>query len=344
MYSFTNDYSEMCHPLILENISKCLNNQYGGYSSDSIFKALNQKIIKLLDNPESQIYLFSGGTQTNLVTIKSVLQPYQGVISADTGHISTHETGAIEACGHKILTIPSSDGKIYAQEVAKLCQSHFEDPNFEHTVQPGMVYISNPTEVGTIYKKSELEALIKVCHQYHIPLFLDGARLATALTSKENDIDFKDLAKLTDMFYIGGTKCGALFGECLVINSPKYQKNFRYIMKQKGALMAKGFVMATQFDTLFTDGLYFKIGQHENDLANYFSAQLQSHAVKMFQPQATNQIFPILTNSKINDLKTNFDFQIWEKISADTSAIRICISFMTTKSVVDQLIAAIIKE
>lgn len=337
MYNFKNDYNKGCHPLVLERLEKDNDIQYEGYAEDEICELAKAKIKKLLECDTCDLHFLSGGTQTNLVTISSILRPHQGVISASSGHIYVHETGAIEATGHAILPIESTDGKIYADQVENLIAGHFADETFEHTVQPGMVYISNPTEVGTIYKKQELMNLKDVCNKYEIPLYMDGARLASALTARENDLEFKDLCNVCDAFYIGGTKCGSLFGECLVIVNDKYKKDFRYMMKQRGALLAKSFVLGLQFDTLFTDNLYLKLGKYENDLANHFSDQLKD-SISFFQNQVTNQIFPILSNKKIDELSEKYAFHVWEKIDENQSAIRICTSWGTDREKIDELI------
>lgn len=342
MYSFTNDYSEICHPNILKRLLLENNNQFSGYSEDQLSEDAKKRIKGLLKDNKVDIHFLTGGTQTNLITILNCLKVHQGVISANTGHIATHESGAIEATGHKVLTIDSNDGKLYPKEVEQLLVDFENNETFEHVVEPGMIYISLPTEVGTIYSKKELKELHKLAKKYKIPFFIDGARLASALTSKENDIKFNELTNLCDMFYIGGTKCGAMIGECLVIVDDLYKKHFRPLMKQRGALLAKGFVLSIQFDELFKDDLYFEIGHHENDLADKLNESLLKGGIKMFQKQVTNQIFPILTNDKIADLQKNYNFHIWEKIDENNSVIRLCISFSTNENIVDDLIKDIL--
>lgn len=337
MYNFKNDYNKGCHPFILKRLEEYNNIQFEGYGEDQICENVKQKIKEKLKCDNCDLHFLTGGTQTNLVTISSILRPHQGVISANTGHINVHETGAIEATGHAIIPIESTDGKIYAKQVEEVIDSHYIDESMEHTVQPGMVYISNPTEVGTIYKKNELLELKEVCDRYSIPLYMDGARLASALTAEENNIEFKDLCDLCDVFYIGGTKCGAMFGECLVIVNDKYKKDFRYIMKQRGAMLAKSFVLGLQFDVLFTEDLYLELGRYENQLAKHFSEKL-SGQFDFFQKQETNQIFPILPNDKIYQLKEKYDFHIWESVDEKNSAIRICTSWGTSKEAIDHLI------
>ena len=342
MYNLKNDYNQGCHKNILKRLNDENMKQFDSYGEDSISCSAKEKIRKFLKNEDCDLHFLSGGTQTNLVLISSVLKPYQGVISARTGHIYVHETGAIEATGHQIIPIETMDGKITAVQVEDVITKHNNDENHEHTVQPGMVYISNPTELGTIYRKQELLELYQICKKHNIPLYMDGARLASALTAKENDVDFTDLCNLCDMFYIGGTKCGALLGECLVIVNKKYQKDFRYSMKQKGALLAKSFILATQFDELFTNNLYLELGYYENQLANKISENLTGK-IDFFQKQYTNQIFPILSNVKIEELKKKYSFYIWDKIDEEHLAVRICVSWGTNIKIVDELIADLIK-
>ena len=343
MNSFTNDYSEICHPDILKRLTAENENQFAGYSEDEMSESFRNRLRGLLKNENLDIHFITGGTQTNMITILNCLKLHQGVIAAESGHIATHETGAIEATGHKVLTIPSADGKLYPAEIEKMMQDFKNDANFEHVVEPGMIYISLPTEVGTIYSKSELQALHEIAGKYDIPLYIDGARLASALTSKACDLEFADLPELCDMFYIGGTKCGAMFGECLVIVKDNCKAHFRPLMKQRGALLAKGFVAAIQFDELFRDGLYFEVGRHENRLADKFNDKLLENGFRMFQKQVTNQVFPILPNERIAELLKKYVFQIWEKIDDEYSAIRICMSFATREEIVDQLIEDICK-
>lgn len=342
MYNFKNDYNKGCHEKIIRRLEKENDQQFDGYGEDTISSCVKEKIKGKLKNWNCDIHFFSGGTQTNLTTIASILKPHQGVLSAITGHINTHETGAIEATGHQIISIETKNGKITAKQIEDKINIHYNDESFEHMVQPGMVYISNPTELGTIYRKDELLEINKVCKKYKIPLYIDGARLASALTAKENDVKISDLCNLCDVFYIGGTKCGALMGECLVIVNEIYQKDFRYIMKQKGALLAKSFILAIQFDELFTNNLYFELGKYENYLAEKMSTCLEGK-IFFLQKQYTNQIFPILSNEKIKTLRKKYSFFVWEKIDLNNSAIRICLSWGTNEKIVDELIEDILR-
>ncbi len=261
-YNFMNDYNELGHERILEAIGRANREQDGAYGLDTQSAHARALIQQRLEHADSAVHFLVGGTQTNLTIIVAALKPHQGVVSADTGHINVHESGAIEAAGHKVLTIPSGDGKITAADVERLAAAHYTDVNAEHMVQPGMVYLSNPTEVGTIYKKDELSAVYDVCKRYGMRLYVDGARLGCALAAQGNDVTFGDLARLTSAFSIGGTKMGALFGEALVVNAPALNEDLRYIVKQRGGLLAKGRLLGIQFETLFTDGLYEKIGRH----------------------------------------------------------------------------------
>jgi threonine aldolase len=341
MYNFQNDYNRGCHPKVLENLQAENGTQFYGYSEDPLTQEARGLVKKALGNEDCHVHFLSGGTQCNLTVISSVLRPHQGVISSGDGHINTHETGAIEATGHKVITLDTPDGKLRANQVRDAIEGHYGDETHEHIVQPGMVYISNPTELGTIYQKAELEAIHAVCKEYHIPLYMDGARLAMALTARDNDVDFKDLCDLCDIFYIGGTKCGTLIGECLVLVGDRYKKDFRYVMKQKGAMLAKGFVMSSQFKTMFTDNLYLDLGAYTNRLAEKIGSALDGK-VDMFQKQVTNQIFPILSNDKIDELKKKYDFYVWCPIDEKRSAVRICVFWGTDEEVLDELIADIL--
>ncbi len=342
MYNFKNDYNQGCHENILKRLQIENQTSFDSYGEDKISNMAKEKIKTILKNEECELHFLSGGTQTNLVTISSVLKPYQGVISAVTGHIYVHETGAIEATGHQIIPVKTKDGKIKAEQVEEMMIQHKNNENYEHSVQPGLVYISNPTEVGTIYRKEELVALNQVCSKYDIPLYMDGARLSSALTAKENNVEFQDLCKLCDLFYIGGTKCGGFLGECLVIANKSYQKDFRYMMKQRGALLAKGFLLGIQFDELFTNNLYLQLGQYENHLADRISEKLNGK-ITFYQKQYTNQVFLVLSNRKINELNKKYSFTIWDKIDDNYTAIRICVSWGIEACVVEELIEDILK-
>lgn len=333
MFSFANDYSEGAHPKILEAMLTNNLQQNPGYGLDIHCEHAKELIRKEIGKEDIQIHFIPGGTQTNLLAISSVLRPHQCVIAADTGHINVHETGAIEATGHKVVTVPHAEGKITPDQIENVIKNHKD----EHMVQPKMVYLSNTTELGTLYKKDELSALSRICKQYGLFLFLDGARLASALTSKENDVELKDIAELTDLFYIGGTKNGALLGEALVLCNPILFEDFRFLIKTRGAMMAKGFVMGIQFETLFEDGLYYELGEHANKMAERIKKAFQKKNISFYQPPCTNQLFPILTEAEKNKMKEQFVFQIERKLPNGNYAVRFVTSWATTPESVQQL-------
>ncbi len=338
MYRFECDYTEGCHPIIMEALVKTNLEQHCGYGNDAYCEKARKLIKEKCRCDSAQVHFLVGGTQTNSVVIHHILKPHQGVLSADSGHITIHETGAIESYGHKVLTLPSDDGKITGQQVREYCKAHFENSDFEHIVQPGMVYISNPTENGTIYSKAELSVLKAACDEYSLPLFIDGARLGYGLASPENDIDFSDLCKLCDIFYIGGTKVGALFGEALVIINPALQKDFRYVMKQHGAMLAKGRLLGIQFMTLFTDNLYEKISASAVEKALKIKAAFASIGCKFLFDSYTNQQYPILSYGQLEKLSQHFSYCFWCKMSDGTSAVRFCTSWATSDEAVEKLI------
>ncbi len=344
MYSFRNDYSELCHEEILNTLARANRRQFDGYGEDELSNKVKRTIKGLLDNNDVDIHFLSGGTQTNLVAISSILKPYQAVIAAESGHIATHEAGAIEATGHKIITIPTIDGKLKASDIKRVVEDHYSDEAREHISQPAMVYISNPSEYGTIYKKCELEEIRNVCDQFNIPLYMDGARLAQGLESTFSDLKISDLTKYLDMFYIGGTKNGAMFGECLVVVNPSLKKDFRYNLKQRGALLAKGFSVALQFEALFKDNLFFKLAKEANTKAKIINDELISSCnIRMLVPCQTNQVFPILPNNIIEKLREDFQFYDWEKIDEKNTAVRLCISWATEEIQIDNFINLIRK-
>ncbi|MEG1060376.1 MAG: aminotransferase class I/II-fold pyridoxal phosphate-dependent enzyme [Oscillospiraceae bacterium] len=336
MYTFINDYSEGAHERIIDALVKTNRNQTCGYGMDEYCAEARELIKKKLNNDDSIIHFLVGGTQTNMTVIAALLRAHQGVISAVSGHINVHETGAVEATGHKVLTIPTDNGKITAEQVNRLISAHYADSSAEHTVQPGMVYISNPTEVGTIYSVSELTELKKVCEKYEIPLFLDGARLGCALASESNDLNWNDLTRLTDVFYIGGTKMGALFGEALIFNSPALEKDFRYFIKQRGGMLAKGRMLGIQFAELFRDDLYLELAAHADRLAKKLTDAVRAMGYAFFSDSPTNQVFPILPKSVIEALRENYGFEFWQNIDETHDAIRLVTSWATDETNVDE--------
>ena len=341
MYTFVNDYSEGACEEIIAALTRTNREQTPGYSMDPYCEDARKRILALLDSPVSCVHFLVGGTQANLTVISACLRPHQGVISADSGHINVHESGAIESTGHKVLTIPSPDGKVRSEEVEALITAHFQDANFEHMVQPGMLYLSNPTEVGTIYTKDELTKLYNVCHRHGIPLFMDGARLGCALTCPENDLTLHDLTNLTDAFTIGGTKMGALFGEAVVIQNPALQKDFRYLIKQRGGMFAKGRLLGLQFQALFTDDLYFRLARHANAMAAKLREGLTEKGYPFFVDSPTNQIFPILPKALLEALQEDFAWSFWQAYDETADVIRLCTSWATEESQVDAFLSAV---
>jgi threonine aldolase len=333
MYSFMNDYSEGAHPAILDLLIKSNLEQNEGYGEDIHTAKAKEYIYKLIANDKADIHFIPGGTQTNLLVISSFLRPHQCVIAADTGHINVHETGAIEATGHKVIAMPCKDGKL-TPAIIQAALDHHTD---EHMVQPKMVYLSDTTEVGTIYTKAELSAIHHFCKLNGLILFLDGARMGSAMTCQENDLELKDIAGLVDVFYIGGTKNGALLGEALVICQEGLKEDFRYLIKQRGALMAKGFALGIQFEALFQENLYFELGAHANEMAEKIAGVLKELGYSFLAPAGTNQLFPILPDEVIEKLEKEFVFSIQKKIDDTHSAVRFVTSWATTAESVKAL-------
>lgn len=330
MYSFTNDYSEGAHPRILEALMNANLEQNDGYGMDSHCEHAIQLIKKECGRSDVDVHFLVGGTQTNLSAISHSLRPYQAVISAATGHINVHETGAIEATGHKVCTVVKADGKLTPEDVRGVLLFHQD----EHFVMPKMVYISNTTELGTQYTKEELEKLSHFCRQNDLFLFLDGARLGAALTSPINDMTIADLAALTDAFYIGGTKNGTLFGEALVICNDHLKENFRFTIKQRGALMAKGFLLGIQFETLFTDSLFYELSEHANNMAAILRKNIEALGYTFLAPSFSNQLFPIVTDVLADKLAEKYSFNIEQDLLNGTKAIRLVTSWATRETAV----------
>ena len=338
MIRFDSDYMEGCIPEILTALQRTNEEQTQGYGVDPHCEHAKQLIKEAIACPAADIHFLVGGTQANITIIDSILKHYQGAVCAESGHINVHETGALEATGHKCLTLPTSDGKITAAQVEKLIEDHFSSETMEHTVQPGIVYISFPTESGTLYSKQELTDLYAVCRQHEIPLFIDGARLGYGLMAKKNDVSLQDLPKLCDVFYIGGTKVGALFGEAVVIVNDKYQKDFRYNIKQRGGMLAKGRMLGIQFEELFTENRYLTISRHAIEMAAELTKGLEEKGYSFYFPAETNQLFPILTNAMIQKLSHDFSFESWVKIDEDHTAVRFVTSWMTKEENVKKLL------
>ena len=337
-YNFMNDYNECAHEKILEAIAKANREQDLAYGMDASCGRARERILAELGGAESSVHFLVGGTQTNLTIIAAAIKPYQGVVAPATGHINVHESGAIEATGHKVLSIPSADGKISAEAVKRYVAAHYADETAEHMVQPGMVYISLPTEVGTVYRKDELVALHDVCREYDMPLYVDGARLGCAFAAKDADITLADLARYTSAFSIGGTKMGALFGEALVINDSALNKDFRYLIKQRGGMLAKGRLLGIQFETLFTDGLYFQIGRHAVREAQRLAAGIVVRGYELFADSPTNQIFPVLPKTVLANISQSFGYAFWQNYDAKNDVVRFCTSWATPPEQVDALL------
>lgn len=341
MIRFECDYLEGAHPKILELLNKTNFEQTPGYGTDIYCEKARSIIKEKCNFPESDVHFLVGGTQVNKTVIASILRPYQGVLCADTGHINVHETGAIENTGHKVMPITSNDGKITAQNIQDAYDSHFNDETAEHMVQPGMVYISHPTENGTLYTKSELKSISEVCKKCNLPLFLDGARLGYGLTAEGSDLTLEDIANLCDVFYIGGTKAGALFGEAVIITNPELKKDFRYFIKQNGGMLAKGRLLGIQFLALLEDDLYFEITKHANKLAIKIRNAFLEKGCSFRYNSVTNQQFPIIPNEYFNKLKEKYSFSFWEKIDETHTAVRFCTSWATKDEDVDSLVSDI---
>ena len=335
MYNFKNDYFFGAHPKILQKLLETNLEDQQGYGEDQYSIEAKEILKKKIENPNALIYFLSGGTQTNLIVISFLLRIHEAVISAKTGHIFANETGAIEATGHRVITVETSDGKLAPEFVQSVLDEYTLRP---HVVKPKMVYISNSTEIGTVYNKSELEELSNFCKEKNLILFMDGARLGHALASENNDVSFPDLAKLTDVFYIGGTKNGALLGEAVVFNDSNLGNEFDFALKQKGALLAKGRVLGIQFLELFKDDLYSELALHANKMAKKISKAIKDRGFSFLTDSKTNQIFPILPNGIIEKLSKKYQFYVWKKVDENHSAIRLITSWSTQEREVEALI------
>lgn len=337
MLYFVNDYSEGAHEKILRRLTETNLVQESGYGSDSFTASATKKINEACSLKDAEVFFLSGGTQTNMTVISSVLQPYEGAIAATTGHIAAHEAGTIEYHGHKVLEVPSYEGKVKAQDVKAFIEKFYGDDSHEHMVFPGMLYVSHPTEYGTLYTKEELTALSSLCKEKEIPLFLDGARLAYGLMAEETDLTLSDIASLCDIFYIGGTKCGALCGEAVVFSGRKAPKYFMTMMKKHGALLAKGRLCSVQFETLFTGGLYEEIGLQGIETAMALKTVLKSYGFRFFLDSPTNQQFVILENGFLEKLKEQVAVSFWEQYDETHTVVRFATSWATTMEQVEAL-------
>lgn len=343
MIQFQCDYNEGAHPYIFQRLLDTNMEQTVGYGEDAYCDEARKLIKKACQRDDVDVHFLVGGTQANTTVIAHILRPHQGVIAACTGHINVHETGAIESTGHKVLAIPTDDGKLTASQIEEAMLEHINEDGPEHMVQPGMVYLSFPTEIGTIYSAEELKTIRTMCDKYDLPLFIDGARLGYGLCSPECDLTLPQLSQLADVFYIGGTKVGALFGEAVIITSDALKKDFRYSIKQHGGMLAKGRLLGIQFATLFTDDLYFQISRHAIDEAMRIRAALQAKGIGFLIDSPTNQQFPIFTNEQAAILSQNFLLSPWKRIDDTHVAMRICTSWTTKHENVNCLIEAIDK-
>ncbi len=338
MLYFINDYSEGAHPDILKRLVETNMEKLTGYGTDKYTASAKEKIKAAISSPDSKIYFLAGGTQTNQVVIDCILEDYEGVIAAESGHVALHEAGAIEFSGHKVLTLPQKEGKICADDLKACLEGFYADANHEHMVFPGMVYISHPTEYGTLYSKRELTEISDICHSFKIPLYLDGARLGYALATPDTDVALSDIAKLCDVFYFGGTKVGTLCGEALVFNRSE-PKHFVTRIKQHGALLAKGRLCGVQFDALFTDELYLKAGKNAIDAAVRIKEALRERGYRFFIDSPTNQTFIVLENEALKEFAKKVKYDFWERYDDNHTVIRLCTSWATSSEDVDALIS-----
>jgi threonine aldolase len=336
MLNFESDYTEGAHEKIIQRLVETNLVQQTGYERDEYCEAAREKIRAAIGCPQADIYFLVGGTQANATVIASMLGSCEGVVAAESGHINVHEAGAVEYTGHKVMTVASHDGKIKPEELKECLEAFWNDGNYEHMVFPGMVYISHPTELGTLYTKQELTQISSICHQYEIPLFLDGARLGYGLMSKETDVTIGDIVECCDAFYIGGTKVGALCGEAIVFPR-KTPKHFYTITKQHGAMLAKGRLLGVQFDTLFTDDLYFKISAHAIEMAERLKLGFRERGYRFLIESPTNQQFIVMENEKLQELKKRVAFSIWEKYDETHTSVRFCTSWATTQESIESL-------
>lgn len=336
MISFENDYIQGAHPEILRRLAETNMEPLSGYGSDPYCESAREKIRKACGCENAEVYFLVGGTQTNTVVIDAMTKGYEGVVAADSGHIAIHEAGAVEFTGHKVLTVPGQNGKIDGKELRKYLQGFYQDENHEHMVFPGMVYLSHPTEFGTLYTKEELSQISEVCREYEIPLYLDGARLGYGLMSRGTDVSLSDVAEFCDAFYIGGTKVGALCGEAVVFPG-KAPKHFLTVVKQHGALLAKGRLPGIQFDTLFTDDLYFRISSHAIEMAEKLKEVLREKGLPFAWESPTNQQFVVMEDEKMEQLRENVVFSFWEKADRDHTIVRFATSWGTKEEEIEEL-------
>lgn len=341
MYQFQCDYNEGAHPRIMERLVQTNFEQTVGYGEDHYCAAAREAVRKSIGREDVDVHFLVGGTQANATVISSILRPYQGVLCASSGHINIHETGAIEHSGHKVLALESPDGLLDSERIREAVLAHMAEDGPEHMVQPGMVYISFSSETGTVYSLEQLRRIHVVCHEYGLPLFIDGARMGYGLASEGCDVTLADIASLADVFYLGGTKQGALFGEAVVIVNDALKKDFRYYIKQNGGMLAKGRLLGIQFLTLFEDGLYFRLSEHAVSQAMRIREAFKAKGYAFLVDSPSNQQFPILDNATMERLSADFLFSVWQKVDADHTAVRFCTSWATRPEAVDALVSSI---
>ncbi len=337
MISFESDYIAGAHPEVLRRLIETNMEVLSGYGSDPYTNSACEKIKVACGSEDAEVFLLTGGTQTNALVISAMLQGYEGVLSAETGHVSSHEAGAIEYTGHKVLTLPNHAGKVDARDLEVYLKNFYGDANHEHMVFPGMLYISHPTEYGTLYSKKELEQISSICKGYQISLYLDGARLGYGLMSRQTDVTLPDIARLCDVFYIGGTKVGALCGEAVVFTKQNTPKHFMTVVKQHGALLAKGRLLGVQFDALFTNNLYFDISKHAIDMAEGLKQLLKEKGCKFYLESPTNQQFIVLENDKLKKLEGKVAYSFWERMDENHTVIRLATSWCTREEDIEAL-------
>lgn len=340
MLHFECDYACGAAEPVLRALVQTNAEQHAGYGEDAHCERARRMILESCDAPSAHVHFVVGGTQANLLVIAAALRPFEGVLCADAGHINVHETGAVEATGHKVLPLPSENGKITAEQVRKACLRQQNDASFEHIVKPGMVYISHPTETGTLYTRAELQALGDVCRAFDLPLFVDGARLGYGLAALP-EVDLPFLARVCDAFTIGGTKVGLLFGEAIVITRESLHAFFRYHIKQRGAMLAKGRLLGVQFEAVWRDDTYVNLSRRANAMAQELKAAFVRHSCPLLADTLTNQIFPILPDGVCEKLRPDFAFSVWDKVDSTHTAVRFCTSAVTSREDVDALLAAI---
>ncbi|MEZ4885207.1 MAG: aminotransferase class V-fold PLP-dependent enzyme [Chitinophagales bacterium] len=338
-YSFKYDFSEGCHPRILEALTRSNSEQQGGYGTDEYSRQAKELLRAKMNRPNADIYFVSGGTQANLIVISAILHTFEAVVSAKTGHIQQHEAGAIEATGHRIETIEKADGKLTTADIQPVLDRYFPP----HTIKPKMVYLTHSTELGTIYTKSELQAIWELCQKNDLYLYIDGARIGAALCAENSDLSLEDLAAMCDVFYIGGTKNGALLGEAIVINNEKLKVGFESNIKQRGGLLAKGRLLGIQFLELFRDDLFFELARHANRMAQKIRIALKAHNILLISESPTNQLFAAMPNPLIEKLSEKYDFYTFYKYDAERSVVRLVTSWTTEEAVVEQFIEDLTK-